>query len=759
MEGQQLSHYQVLERLGGGGMGVVYKALDTRLDRHVALKFLPPELTRDDDARRRFIQEAKAASALDHPNVCTIYETASTPDDQLFIAMGYYAGETLKQRVARGPLPLGDTLDIVRQVAEGLAEAHAAGIVHRDIKPANIVLTKNGLVKILDFGIAKLSGATGLTQTGITLGTVAYLSPEQARGEEAGPASDVWALGVVFYELLTGRLPFRGDQPAVVLHAITTTAPPSPRELRPDAPEQVTRVVVGALEKSTARRYATARELLAAMPLAPAPSETADVTESTAVSVVSSSLAAEVPSIAVLPFADMSAEKDQDYFCEGMAEEIIDALARVEGLRVVARTSAFQFRGKGHDLAEVGEKLRVGTVLEGSVRKAGDRLRINAQLIDVADGYHLWSERYDRELDDIFSVQDDIAREVVEKLKGTLLSDEAAPLVKRPTESLEAYASYMQGRHYRFSRYNTLRASQCFEEAVRHDPNYAAAWAGVADGAVGVAYAMLCPPADAWSKARQAVERALELNDGLSEAHAALAKVRYWFEWRWDDADLEFRRALDLDPSNIDARSSYAAFLGLMGRPDEALAHVAWAQQVDPLSAHAAFTAGLAHMLARRYSEAIDASSKALDLEPEMARARWNVIYCCQADSRSDDVLTHLRKLPEPTVPGPTHLAFLGHVLARAGQAVEARRLLVELTARSQTQYVSPYLFAVLLVALGELDVAFDRLDDAYDERSPAVLHLQTPNWDPVRDHPRFRDLCRRVGLPDLPTSDAPATR
>ena len=756
MEGLTLSHYQVLERLGGGGMGVVYKALDTTLDRHVALKFLPPELTRDAEARRRFMQEAKAASALDHPNVCAIHEIASTPDDQLFIAMAYYAGETLKQRIARGPLPIVEAIDIVRQVGEGLADAHATGIVHRDIKPANIIVTASGLVKILDFGIAKLTGATGLTETGITLGTVSYMSPEQVNGEEAGPQSDVWALGAVFYEMLAGRPPFPGDRPAVVMHGITDRAPAPMREWCPAASPEVVAVVTRALEKSRVRRYATAREFLAAIPAGGAPAAidpeapTADATRLNDARVGPGTAASEVPSIAVLPFADMSQGKDQDYFCEGLAEELIDALARIEGLRVVARMSAFQFQGKGHDLRVVGEKLKVTTVLEGSVRKAGNRLRINAQLINVADGYHLWSERYDREMDDIFAVQDEIARAVVTELKVKLLGASSQPMVTRPTESLEAYSCYMQGRHHRFSRANMLRASQCYEEAVQHDAGFAAAWAGAADAAVGAGHNMLWPPADASAKARVAVERALMLDDGMSEAHAALARIRFWFDWQWDAAEREFKRALELNPADVPARSSYAVFLAYMCRTDEALAQVAQARELDPLSAHASAMAGIALQIGHRHEEAIAAFGQAFDLQPDNTYALWHVSLSHHACGRPDEALKLLGRVSEGKIGLGPHRSFIGLALALAGQVDQARRVLAELRDQSQAEYVSPWVLALIHFGLGELDEGVQEAERAYDERSPTIVYLQTLFWDPVRDDPRIQALRRRVGLPQL---------
>ena len=581
MEGQILSHYTVLERIGSGGMGVVYKALDTRLDRHVALKFLPAALTKDTDARRRFVQEAKAASALDHPNICTIHEINETPDGQLYLVLAYYAGQTLKRRLDSGPLAIADAVRIAADVGRGLATAHAAGIVHRDIKPANVMLTSDDSVKIVDFGIAKLASAETRTETGTTLGTVAYMAPEQVRGEVSDSRTDIWALGVLLYEMVAGQRPFAGESSEATAMAILTTAPPPLKERCAEVPEGLVAVVVGCLQRSRDARFATVTE--AVERLQRTESGAGMQTAPTAPVVV-----VEPPSIAVLPFADMSPAEDQAYFCEGLAEELIDALARLDGLRVVARTSAFQFRGKGHDLGEIADKLKVQTVLQGSVRKAGNRLRINAQLINVEDGYHLWSERYDREMDDIFALQDEIATAVVKKLEVTLVRTADQPLVVRQTQNLDAYACYLQGRHHRLSRYDLPKASQCFEDAVRHDATYAAAWAGIADTAVSAAYAGFRPLREASKRANEAIGRALALDDSLSDTYVALARIRGWLDWQWDEAERAYSRAIELNPANAEARSSYASsFLAFMGRTDEALAQVAKARELDPLSVHA----------------------------------------------------------------------------------------------------------------------------------------------------------------------------
>jgi serine/threonine protein kinase/Flp pilus assembly protein TadD len=739
MIGQTISHYKILEKLGEGGMGVVYKAEDTKLKRTVALKFLSPKALGTEDEKARFIHEAQAAAALNHPNICTVYEI-DEHEDRSFIAMECVEGESLKTKIKSGPLRLDEAVEIAVEIAEGLQEAHSKGIVHRDIKSANIILTATGRAKIMDFGLAKSSGRTQLTRSGTTVGTVAYMSPEQGRGGAVDHRTDIWSLGIVLYEMLTGELPFKADYEQATIYRIINEEPPSLKDRRSDVPKRLERIIEKALAKSTKERYESAEAFAA---------DQRELKDRAATKGKDDDSAREKHSIAVLPFVDMSPDKDQEYFCDGLAEELINALAHIKLLRVAARTSAFSFKDEKYDVREIGEKLSVDTVLEGSIRKAGDRIRITAQLVSAADGYHLWSEKYDRNLEDIFAIQDEISLAIVDRLKIELLGGEASRLTKRGTEDLEAYDLYLWGRFFWEQRGEGLKkAVEYFKQAIEKDPKYAAPYAGIADSYFLLAFYGFLPSHDAMPKAREYAQKGIEIDEMSAEAHCALAWNHQFYDWDYIKAEQEFKRAIELNPQYTPAHYWYATTLVHTDRHEEALRENERAIEVDPLSVQAHTMYGWMLIGERRFEQGIERLNRALELNPDYAHARWLLGYSYYLLSKNEDALTEKQKAVTLSGRNPWFVSMLGMLFGRLGKTSEARKVLAELIDRSESEHVQAINFAYLYIALDEYDEALGWLEKSYEARE-VYLMSPTMSWEPLLEdqmrEPRLRAFFEKV--------------
>lgn len=723
--------YVIDREIGAGGMATVYLADDVKHHRHVAIKILRPEWAASIGVDR-FLREIDTAARLNHPHILPLYDSGSV-GDLLYYVMPFIRGESLRQRLAReGRLSMEDALTITRQVASALGFAHAEGVVHRDIKPENVLLHE-GEAMLADFGIALATrGATGdrLTEIGLLVGTPEYMSPEQALAEPMlDERSDVYSLACVLYEMLTGEPPHTAATAQAVIVKRLGGPAPRVRRLRETVPPSVERALATALALEPSARFASAAAFAEAL---------GDL----------SVARQDLPTVAVLPFVNMSADAENEYFADGITEDVIAQLSRIQALKVISRTSVMRFKKREQSLGEIGAALDATTLLEGSVRRVADRVRIVAQLIDVATDRHLWAETYDRQLTDIFVIQTDVALHIAAALRAELSREERSRIRMEPTENMEAYQLYLKGRHsyLRFTAEGMRKGIEFFERAIAADSGYAMAYVGIAEGFTELAETGGTVADEAFRRAKPAVLKALELDEELGEAHAALGYIRFVSEYDWEGAEVEFKRALELTPGNSDIYDLYARMCSALERHDEAIAMLSRAQELDPL-VHRVDLA-TAYLRAGRYDEALDSAQRAIELDPQYARAHATVGWGFVKTGRFAEGIASLQAAVALAPGETTWLAQLGQVYGTAGQMERAREIFRQLEDESARRYVSPYHLAYVHIGLGEFEQAIDCLERAHENRSGAVYGIKGSFlFTALHSHPRFTALLRKMNL------------
>jgi serine/threonine protein kinase/tetratricopeptide (TPR) repeat protein len=771
-----ISHYKVIEKLGEGGMGEVYLAEDLKLERKVAIKFLPQHLTKDKENVERFEREAKAAAALNHPNIVTIYEIAED-DNQTFIVMEYIDGESLRDKINRGISNLDEIISLCKQICEGLQEAHKAGIVHRDIKPENILIDKNDRVKILDFGLAKLKGISKLTKEASTLGTIHYMSPEQVQGKEVDHRSDIWSLGVVFYEMLTGQLPFKGEYESAIIYSILNEELEPIQNISKDIFSKLQQVVNQTLEKDPEKRYQHINNVITDLKFFKKQSESERRSLQSSQKLRTSSTGKKmivfgsifilfiilavlsyifIPSkppyvqnrsIAVLPFKNLSDSKEDEYFSDGITEDILTQLSKISDLKVISSTTIMQYKDTKKSIREIGKELNVAVVLEGSVRHSGDRIRISSQLIDAKEDRHLWADTYDREMKDVFAIQSDVAKHIAAAMRTELSPTERERIERIYTKSTEAYRLYLKGRFYWNKRTDPdlQKAIDYFNQAIEKDTDYALAYQGLADSYLLLPQHGLAATEN-FNKAQQAAVNALKLDSTLAEVHAVLGALKA-SQSEWGAAENEFKRAIELNPSNPTVHHWYSMFLLSLGRLNESNTEARRAVELDPLSLIINLNLGMNLYYLRQFDQAIDQCNRTIELDPYFPWSYYVIGLVAEARGKFDEATMQYQKANTLAHNDLTMLGEIGRSYARGGKKDEAMKILKELQEYLKQGYSVAFAITDVYLGLGDKEETFNWLEKSVQDEIDIYMDLNNnPVWDSIRMDQRFITLMKKIG-------------